>query len=156
MVLVPKWNDRLTWRGVTVTRRTRQMLSWVETKSGQRLEPAQGSYNVGGVSASAGTHDREAVDLRVRFYNDMQRTKVLNACKDAGFAAWYRQEVPGLWGPHIHLVPIEGDLSSGAAAQVASYDRHRSGLSGDAWDATYRPSPKVKWSWLLRRPVRRK
>lgn len=148
---------RTYWRGYLLNRRTIAMLKWVEKRTGLRLELAQGSYNAGGVSASGGTHDRGgAVDLRTRQYTDQERRLVLRALKDAGFAAWYRPEVPGLWGPHIHAIAIKDkELSGQAAAQVLSYDAGRDGLRGNREDNTYRPNPRVKWSYLLGKPVRR-
>jgi hypothetical protein len=147
--------SRVTWRGKTFTHRTLAMLRWVEAKSGLRLVPAQGSYNAGGVSASGGTHDREAVDLSLQGYSDADIKKLDVWMKRAGFAGWYRPYVPGVWGRHYHALPIKGDLSSAAASQVWSFDQRRDALRSNRPDPSFRPSPKRRWSYPLRRPVPR-
>lgn len=149
----PAWNDRITWRGKTFTRRTVAMLRWVEDKSGLTLTPAQGSYNVGGVAASGGTHDREAVDLSIRGYSAADIVTLDRWMKLAGFCGWHRTTVPGLWGAHYHAIPRGGDLSRAAADQVTWFDRKRDGLRSERPDPTFRPSPKRRWSWTLKRPV---
>lgn len=146
---------RVGWRGVTLNRRTVDALRWVEKRSFPLL-PAQGSYN-SGVGASAGTHDGGgAIDLRVRQYTRDQRIAVVRALKDAGFAAWHREEVAGLWGPHIHALLIgDREMAAGARAQVLAYDAGRDGLRGNQPDPTYRPKPRKRWSYPLGRPVPR-
>jgi hypothetical protein len=127
----------------------------VRKRTGIDFTLAQGSYNAGGVSASAGTHDGGGVvDVRVSDLTVNEREIVLRALKNAGFAAWYRKPVVNLWGPHIHAV-LRGDkeLAGGAAAQVLSFDANRDGLKGQAWDATYRPSPRVQFNYRLGKPV---
>lgn len=151
--LLPAYG-RVIYKGVKVNRRTKAALEWVRKRTGINFSLAQGSYNVG-VAASAGTHDGGGVvDVRVTDLTAGEIDIVLRALKDAGFAAWYRPAVSGLWGPHIHAV-LRGDkeMAPGAAAQVVSYDAKRSGLKGNAWDATYRPSPRVQFSYRLGKPV---
>lgn len=155
MNVIPTPLQRVKFRGYTVTRRTKAMIEWAEQQAGFNFTLAQGSYNAGGVAASGGTHDKEAVDFSVRGYTDAKRIKMVRALKDAGFAAWHRDPIPGTWGEHVHAVPIKGDLSPSAAAQVLSYDAGRDGLRGNRPDNTYRPSPRVAWSWLRRKPVKR-
>jgi hypothetical protein len=150
----PAPRSRATWRGHTFTHRTVAMLRWVEDRSGLRLEPAQGSYNGGGVAASGGTHDREAVDLRVRNYTQAEITALVSWLRKAGFAAWYRAPSSS-WGPHIHAVPIGGDLSAQAAYQVRAYDAKRDGLTGNRVDTAWRPKIKRRWSYVLGKPVPR-
>lgn len=147
--------ERIKWRGVTLNRRTAAALEWVEKQSGVTLSPAQGSYNAGGVSASGGTHDGGgAIDLRVRSYSRGQRVKVTRSLKKAGFAAWYRPEVPGLWGPHIHAILLgDREASSAAKAQMDSYRRGRNGLANDGVDSTWRPDPLPRFSYRKNRPV---
>ena len=107
--------------------------------------------------ASAGTHTGPgALDIGAAGLSKTQRVAAVHALKNAGFAAWYRRSVPGLWGPHIHCVAFGEKCAPGAQAQKGSYDRHRDGLAGDGYDKTYRPNPKVKWGYLRKRPVRRK
>ena len=147
---------RVGWRGVTLNRRTIDALQWVEKRAKVPLSPAQGSYNRG-VGASAGTHDGGgAIDLRVGAYSEAQRIAVVRALKDAGFAAWYRAAVPGLWGAHIHALLIgDKEMAAGARSQVLSYDAGRDGLRGNRPDPTYRPKPRKQWSYTLGRPVTR-
>lgn len=147
--------DHINWRGVTLNRRTAAMLEWVEDQTGIKIEPAQGSYNKGGVSASAGTHDGGgAIDIRVRQYTDKERNKVLTAMRAAGFAAWYRPEVPDLWGPHIHGIAIgDKDVASGAAQQLVAYKNGRDGLSGNRPDSFPHPDPQPVWDWETGGPV---
>ena len=152
---VPAWNARTTWRGKTFTRRTVAMLRWVEEKSGLVLTPAQGSYNAGGVAASGGTHDREAVDLSLRGYSTADIVKLDRYMKLAGFAGWHRVAVPGLWGAHYHALPIGGDLSPAAAQQVRNFDARTDGLRSQRPDRSFRPTPKRRWSYRLKRPMPR-
>lgn len=149
--------DRVTWRGVRLNKRTRDALLWAEKKSGVRVDPSQGSYNAGGVAASAGTHDGGgAVDIRTRHLTRDQRVKLVRALKDAGFAAWYRTTAQGFSGPHIHALAIgDKEMASGARNQVASFDAGRDGLRGNRIDKTYRPDPRKRFSYAKDRPVNR-
>lgn len=157
MKVLPTPYQRVSWRGVTLNRRTRDAVLWAEKKSGVRVVPAQGSYNKGGVAASGGTHDGGgAIDCSVRGLSTSQRNALVRALKDAGFAAWYREPLPGVWGAHIHAIATgDKELAVGARAQVLSFDAGKDGLRGNRPDPTYRPSPRVTWSWLLRKPVKR-
>ena len=158
MIGIRKPYDRIQFRGVTLSRRTAAAFQYAEKKA--RLQGkvilAQGSYNKG-VAASAGTHDGGGVlDCSVRNLTTAERKRLVVALKSAGFAAWFRQATPGVWGPHIHALDIgAADMAAGARAQVVSFDQHRDGLKGNGWDATYRPDPKVKFSYRLGRPVKR-
>lgn len=149
--------QRVPYKGVTVNRRTASALDWVARRTKVPLLLAQGSYTGGAVAASGTTHNGGgAVDVRVVNMTARQRIQVVRAMKDAGFAVWYREAVPGLWGPHIHGILIgDEEMSSGAAAQVLSFDAGRNGLRSNASDNTYRPSPRVRWSHLQGRPVKR-
>ena len=90
----------------------------------------QGSYNAGGVSASAGTHDRGgAVDLSVRGWSYDRITEVLTTLRRRGLIAWYRHEGQG-FTPHIHGIDRgANDLSTGAAEQVRRFDLGENGLA---------------------------
>lgn len=152
--MAARWDDRVTWRGFTFTRRAVQSLRWAEDRSGVRIDPAQGSFNAGGVSASGGTHDKEAIDIRVRGLGPAEIERLVNHLRKAGWAAWYRPPSSS-WGPHIHAVPTTGILSYQAAAQVRAFDLHRDGLRGNLPDPTWHPRIKRRWSYKLRRPVPR-
>lgn len=148
--------DRVRMQGHTVSRRIRDMLLWVGDRAGVPVLIAQGSYRGASAAVASGsTHDREAVDLRVGHLTAGQRVKLVRALKDAGFAAWHRRPLAGVWGPHIHALPIGGDLSTSARNQVRAYDAGRDGLTGNRADTTYRPDPRVRWSFDKKRPVRR-
>ncbi len=160
--LLPAYS-KVTWQGQTFNRRTLAALKWAQARAGIAFLIAQGSYN-GSVGASAGTHDGGgAVDVRVftqvlgheRKLTDGEIRTVVRALKDAGFCAWHRGDN---WdgaggGEHIHGI-LRGDveMSPGAASQVPSFDARRNGLRNNAPDATYRPSPRVRFNYLLNRP----
>lgn len=150
--------DKVLFRGYTLDPRTAEMVRYAERLAGFQFKITQGSYNAGGVSASAGTHDGGgAVDFSVRFITPAKRGKILRALKDTGFAAWYRPARVKLWTAHIHAVAIGcADLAPVAARQVTAYDAHRDGLAGNAPDPTYRPTPPVRYNSNLKRPTPRK
>lgn len=147
----------LPFRGYKFDARTIAMIRWAEKRAGFRFNIKQGSYNPGGVVASAGVHDRGgAVDFAVPARSD-DFAKMMRALKDAGFAVWHREKKPGVWGEHIHGVAIGcKDLAPIAARQVQSFDAGKDGLVSNHDDDTYRPNPKVTFSLPLNRPVRRK
>lgn len=106
----------------------------------------QGSYS-GGVSASAGTHDRGgAVDIRVKDLSPRERVEVETCGRRVGFAAWIRDPDEGDWPWHIHMIAIGcPDLSSGARAQVTAYKNGRNGLRNNGPDTGSRAY--VSWTW---------
>lgn len=116
--------------------RTARMLREAERISGANMVVTQGSYNKGGVSASAGTHDGGgAVDLAVGGLTLRQINARVRALRRVGFAAWFRSAIPGLWGKHIHAIAMKThDLASLARAQVTDYRRGRNGLKGHKVD----------------------
>lgn len=98
---------------------------------GRKLTVTQGSYNAGGVKASAGTHDGGGVVDCPPW--DADETVI--ALRAVGFAAWHRQAIPGLWPEHIHAVLIgHGKLAPVAARQVEAYQQRRDGLKSNAID----------------------
>jgi hypothetical protein len=148
---------RRTFRGHTFNRRTIRMLKWAEKNAGFTFNVAQGSYNQGGVSASAGTHDGAAVDLGMWGVSPRRRRKALKAMKRAGFAAWMRTPAQG-FDPHIHAIPF-GDptVSSSAREQRRNYDGGRDGLARNGADPNpWRPNYPRTFSFWQRRPKRRK
>lgn len=156
---------RTTFAGHTVDWRTRTALEWVDTrfhsKTGKRVELAQGSYN-SGVSASAGTHDGGGVvDCRTVPLTKKERQTLVHLLKRAGFAAWFRPAAPGVWGEHIHACLLgtsrrkyHKTMSSGARHQCDAYLAGRDGLAGNRVDDTYRPKPQVRWSHAKKKPVK--
>lgn len=153
--VVKKIVPPVKFRGFKFDARTVQMIKWAEKKAGFTFRIVQGSYNTGGVSASAGTHDGGgAVDFGTRELSDAKRRVMLNALKDAGFAAWYREARPGVWGEHVHVIAIGcADLGRIAKQQVEAYINGKDGLSGNGPDKSYRPKPLVKFNMVLNKPV---
>lgn len=120
---------RVSFRGVTLDARTRDMLQEAE-RLGARVELTQGSYSTG-VSASGGTHaGGGAFDLRARDLTHDQIVDTVRALRRVGAAAWYRDPSEGPWPEHIHGIAIGApDLAPAAARQVSAYRRGLSGLA---------------------------
>jgi len=144
--------ERTTYGDVrpkTVDWKTRAALEEAERRLGYRLTIVQGSYNAGGVRQSGGTHDGGGV-VDLLAWDWQQKVRVL---RKVGFAAWYRPTISGLWGAHIHAVLIDhGQLSSSAAAQVASYRAGRDGLKGNRADTFWRPNPIPVFAYKPNKP----
>lgn len=138
------------FRGKRVDKMTRAALLQVEKKLGYRLTIVQGSYNAGGVTASAGTHDGGGVvDLTAY---DWER-KVL-ALRQVGFAAWYRPARPGLWNAHIHAVLVgNARLSADARDQVTEYLAGDDGLAGSGKDPHTRAYVNVRFQYPPLKPT---
>jgi hypothetical protein len=132
------------------------MLKEAERIGGFKLRLVQGSFNPGGVAASAGTHDGGgALDVSVRGLSEDQIRHRVQSLRQAGWAAWHRFSPP-FSGPHIHAIAI-GDplLSAGAKSQVEDYKRGRNGLAGHARDPDPRVDPKFFSDAFLSRYVTR-
>ena len=130
--------------------KTRAALEQAQALLGYPLTVVQGSYNSGGVSASAGTHDGGGVVDLLAW--DWQRK--VRALRTVGFAAWYRAPVRGLWGAHIHAVLIDhGKLAPVAARQVIAYRKGRDGLRSNLVDRFWRPSPIPVFEYPPKRPA---
>jgi hypothetical protein len=106
-----------------------------------RLIVLQSPFN-DDVEASAGSHDKcSAFDVVIQTFGWFAAQRFLRA---HGYAAWYREAVPGLWGDHIHMASLNcpapvGDLIPG---QLADYlaTPPRNGLRGHAVDNTWHPT----------------
>lgn len=137
---------RIIFRGEVLSRRTADMIIYAENHflGGRKLDIIQGSYNRGGVSASAGTHDGGgAVDVWLTLD---WAARVEIALRKVGFAAWHRTPNEGNWGHHVHAIAIgDPELSSGAKKQVTAYYNHRNGLVSNAYDSSWRPNPIPVW-----------
>lgn len=156
---------RTTWRGVTVDNRTKSALIWAEKKfiavAPKKRKPwriGQGSYNAGGVSGSAGTHDSGGVvDIMFAGVPKKQRRATVKWLRRAGFAAWAREGAA--WGAngsndHAHAVLLGHRVMSPAArSQTDSYRAHRDGLAGNNYDPTWRPKRPRRWSHKQNRPI---
>ncbi|MFB4303104.1 peptidoglycan-binding protein [Actinomadura sp. NTSP31] len=117
--------------GYTVDARTQAMLAEAERLLGFKLVLSQGSYNPGGDSSSAGTHDGGGVvDISVTGMSAATRTSVARALRQVGFAAWVRNPDQGDWPWHIHAAAIsDTDLSVQAQHQTGDYYLGLNGLA---------------------------
>lgn len=145
---------RVQWRGVTLDARTASAMDWVAKRVKPLVTPTQGSFNTS-VGPSAGTHaGSSAIDLSVRGWAPADIRQLVNVMRRAGFAAWYRAEIPGLWPPHVHAILIGGKMIAPAAqAQIVAYRAGRNGLANNAVDNTWRPRIPRRWNHRLKRPV---
>jgi peptidoglycan hydrolase-like protein with peptidoglycan-binding domain len=127
--------SQVTYHGVTLNTRTKAMLVAAEGIFGSSVSLTQGSYNPGGVDASAGTHDGGgAMDISVSNLSSTSRTNLLKALRKVGFAAWLRTPAQG-FAYHIHAMAIsDPDLSSGAQHQTGDYYLGMNGLAGRGAD----------------------
>jgi hypothetical protein len=128
--------------GKTLNQRTADMLALWEFNSMTHFYVVQGSYNAGGVAQSAGTHDGGgAVDLSTYGLGTLADKKWhVKQGRLAGFAAYLRRTITGLWNEHIHAIAIaDPEASAGARAQVKEYYAGGDALVGPAPD----PDPRV-------------
>lgn len=124
-------SKRIQYSGVTLDMYTYNRLQAAEKALGYNIRLSQGSYNKGGVAASAGTHDGGgAMDVSIRGRSQSQINAIVSALRSAGFAAWYRTADQGKWSPHIHAVAIGNPwLSPEAARQVTDFQHGGDGLA---------------------------
>jgi peptidoglycan hydrolase-like protein with peptidoglycan-binding domain len=138
LIRVVSAGSRTTYDGHTVNTRTAAMLRAASHRLGARchLGITQGSYNTGGVGASAGTHDGGgAADLDMAQLCGKRTRRVVRALRIVGFAAWHRTAIPNVWGEHIHAIAIsDPDLAPQAQDQVWDYYTHHDGLAGNGPD----------------------
>jgi hypothetical protein len=107
--------------------------------SDRKVKIFQASYNAGGVSASAGTHDQGgALDTEKMSDTD---TIIMREC---GTTSWQRgSPEDSYFDDHNHLIAIGcPDLSSGAADQVQDYKNGKDGLADGGPDK----SPDVPYT----------
>lgn len=143
--------QRISFRGRTLNRRTIAMVEQAEEFLGYQLHVMQGSYNRGGVSASAGTHDGGgAVDLAWPG-NRAKTNRAQWGLRLVGFAAWVRPELRDEWGNHIHCIAIgDREMSNGARKQVQDYYHGLNGLAGHDRDRSPRPNPIPVFQYPLK------
>lgn len=131
------------FRGKRMTPAVRDALLAAEQRAGFKFTISQGGWNAGGVAASAGTHDGDALDLRTWDIDDDQVAAMVEAMRWAGFAAWLRTtkkprlgvRTQGFETEHVHAVPNGwGAPSAGAKRQAAKYRAGRDGLRGNRKD----------------------
>lgn len=127
--------------------RTRDMLLAAEKLLGYKLTVIQGSYNAGGVAASAGTHDGGGA-LDVWGKGTAHWGTEVAVLRRVGFAAWGRSPSQGPWGYHMHCIAInDSELSRGARNQVTSYLNGRNGLASNGKDTFARTYAKKGWDF---------
>lgn len=88
----------------------------------------QGGFNLS-VSASAGTHAGDAVDISVRGLTQAQVTKLITVARELGLAASFRTTSVGKWGTraqgfssyHVHGIPNGWGAPSAAAKRQVAY-----------------------------------
>ncbi len=135
--------ERVGVGAVTLNRRSVCMLKEAQRIGDFTLRLTQGSYNAGGVAASAGTHDGGGTfDASVRGLSATQITHRVRSLRKAGWAAWHRLLLPGTWPPHIHAVAIgDKELAPLARSQVRAYKDGRNGLASNGTDNGPRVDP---------------
>ncbi len=143
------------FRGDEMNVRTRELLQRAETimrkkyrHFGFQFVVTQGSYNVGGVLASFGTHDGGgALDLHTRTHPPYVVDDMVKSLREAGFAAWSRGRGHDSFSPHIHALALgDRQMSSSALRQITEYARGGDGLVGNNPDADRRLGRPVP-SW---------
>ena len=96
------------------------------SKAVPNFQMYQGGWNAGGVAASGGTHDKDAID-----YGPANRASE-TAGRRLGGAAWLRNPATGWTStmPHVHMIPSPslGILAPSAAAQWRNYLDGENGL----------------------------
>lgn len=133
----------LWYRGHKMSAQVKGALLAAEQRAGRTFAITQGGFNGTRVAASAGTHAGDALDLSVRGLSESQVSKMIEAMRWAGFAAWFRTTSIAKWGTraqgfnsyHVHAVPNGwGYPSAGARAQAVAYRAGRDGLSRNLRD----------------------
>lgn len=133
----------IKFRGKRMTPAVRDALKAAEQRAGRKFTITQGGFNAGGVAASAGTHDGDALDLSIRELSRQQVETMIEAMRWAGFAAWLRTTSKPKWGVraqgfgsyHVHAVPNGwGQPSAGARKQAEAYRDGRDGLARNLAD----------------------
>jgi hypothetical protein len=136
--------------GVKTTKRTRRMiiaarLLFQLRGGGTPPKIVQGGYNPGGVGASGGTHDEDALDFGTKYFS-LTRSKLWEWCVwMVGFASWRRIYIAGLWSAHTHSLPKLGQLSPAADRQIVQWYQGDDALRSD------RDYPRILSSGLVAR-----
>ena len=147
-------DEIITYRKPTIwgrsfhcSRRTAAWLDFLQDMLPERcdLRIIQGCYNTT-VSASAGTHDYDAVlDVYVTGLDWYEMQRVIRMW---GGAAWWRTPSQG-FTHHIHFVVLGYRTRVGiyVPGQVQDYYNHRSGLAGHGPDPSWHPSPQFVFDY---------
>lgn len=139
---------RVTYGGKRVNARTKVMLEAAAADFGRAFTLTQGSYNAGGVAASAGTHDGGGVvDISVSGWSRARMDSAVQALRRAGLVAWLR--VPPAFDYHIHAVAIgDREMSPAAKSQIQQWREDRDGLARRGPDPA--PDPYPAWTQQYR------
>ncbi len=133
----PSDYHRVVFRGGLMNVRTKVMLERAELywAGNAAFTITQGSYNPGGVAASAGAHDGGgSLDISVRGKSQADINRMVRSLRQAGFAAWARTPADG-FSPHIHAIAIgDREASPLAKAQMQNYFAGRNGLKNNGPD----------------------
>ncbi len=140
--------ERVVKGGQELTARAWALIDTVGEELGLKLEVVQGGFKAGsGAKASGSTHDTgDVFDIRSRTLPDDRLIEVVVAFRRRNVCMWLRDPAHG-WsrtGPHLHGVlrdSVHG-LSTGAAWQVADYDRGNNGLTGSSHGRDPFPRPE--------------
>jgi hypothetical protein len=142
---------RTVFEGAKTTTRTREMVKearYLYKLRGGGAAPgiSQGGYNAGGVSASKGTHDKDAMDDKIRLLTSSAKKDLWQQVNwEVGFAGWRRAFIKYVWPEHFHKVPKGGDLAPLAQDQVDDFHEGKNGLK------SHKPYPGIKESGLADR-----
>lgn len=144
-------DEKIVWRAATTTggkpvygsRRTIAHLEFTNEESriqfGTGLVIFQGAYNTT-VSASAGSHDRDAaIDCYIPGVDWWESQRFL---RELGWAAWYRHTGSFADNQHIHMISLGYSTPVGylIPGQVSDYYAHRDGLASHAIDDSWHPA----------------
>lgn len=155
---------RVLFDGDVVNARTRDALLYAQAlwrkrmKHRKSIRLAKGSYQQASRTSGTTHNGGGAVDVRTKGVGltDAEILVLSQALKDAGFAAWIRDDRDG-FDPHIHaLACSDAQMSASAKRQVAEYDLGRNGLTSNLRDRNpYRVKPKMRFSYQQGKPVAR-
>lgn len=134
--------QRVTVDGHTLNKRTADMLALWQFNCLENFLVVQGSYNAGVVKASAGTHDGGgALDISVFGMTLVHKRWVVKQGRLAGFMAYYRTPLPGVWNEHIHAGALgDPEASDGLKQQFVEYRAGQDALADHRPD----PGPRIK------------
>lgn len=141
------YHEPTIWgRTFRCSRRTGAFLDFLQDMLPERcnIRIIQGCYNTT-VSASAGTHDYDAVlDI---YISGMEWRQTQEFVRRWGAAGWWRY--PPTFTNHVHFVVLGYRTRVGVyvPGQVQDYYNHRNGLAGHASDPSWHPSPQFVFDY---------
>jgi hypothetical protein len=141
--------EKVTFRGRLMDRKTQAFLEAMESRLGYELTVVQGCYSnpATKVSASAGTHDGGGV-VDLAAWDWERKVKV---AADLGGFPYHRDDLPGVWGEHIHVgIRDHGRLAPAAQRQQQDWDARppRDGLAGHRiLTGQYHPGREITFTY---------